>query len=99
MQPPGTNPLEEALADLNPADPKYPTEAVERMLTTARGAGASDLHLLPTSSGLDARLRVDGVLREFARFPAKVAGNIVARLKVCAGLLTYESTMPQEGRI
>ena len=31
--------------------------------------------------------------------PAKVAPNVVARLKVLAELLTYRTDVPQEGRI
>ena len=42
---------------------------------------------------------MDGVLLPVATFPASLAGNVVARLKVLAGLLTYHTDRPQEGRI
>lgn len=84
---------------LDPADSRYATEVVERMLAAGRGAGASDLHLQPAAEGLDLKFRIDGVLQPVATFPAAVAPNIVARLKVLARLLTYQTDGPQEGRI
>ncbi|MEM7809914.1 MAG: GspE/PulE family protein [Planctomycetota bacterium] len=73
--------------------------AVDAILEIARDVGASDVHLRPTSDGTDVRIRIDGVLHEAARLPAPVATNVVARLKVLAGLLTYRVDVPQEGRI
>ena len=61
--------------------------------------GASDLHLQPTADGLELRFRIDGVLQPVGRIPAAVAGNVTARLKVLAELLTYRTDVPQEGRI
>jgi type II secretory ATPase GspE/PulE/Tfp pilus assembly ATPase PilB-like protein len=48
---------------------------------------------------LELKFRTDGVLLPVALLPAAVAGNIIARLKVLAGLLTYHTDRPQEGRI
>src|SRR5262249_2271050 len=45
------------------------------------------------------RWRIDGVLHPVTVLPAKLAPNIVARLKVRAELLTYRTDIPQEGRI
>ena len=93
------NRMGEALAQLDAASPKFATEAVERTLAEARAAGASDVHLQPTAEGLELAWRIDGVLHQVARLPAKLAPNIVARLKVLADLLTYRTDVPQEGRI
>ncbi len=92
-------PSDSTLADLNPADPEYASRAVDRLLAAAAAAKASDLHLQATAEGLDARLRVDGVLQRLVVIPKSVAPNVVARLKVLAELLTYRTDMPQEGRI
>ena len=73
--------------------------AVDALLAFAAGRRASDVHLLPGPGGLAVRLRVDGRLAEVGRFPAGVAGNVVGRLKVLAGLLTYDADRPQEGRL
>ncbi len=44
--------------------------------------GASDVHFQPGADALELRWRLDGVLHPVALLPAKVAPNIVARLKV-----------------
>ena len=90
---------EPILADLNPTDPEYASRAVDRLLAAAAAARASDLHLQSTADGLDARLRIDGVLQRLAVIPKSVAPNVIGRLKVLAELLTYRTDMPQEGRI
>jgi type II secretory ATPase GspE/PulE/Tfp pilus assembly ATPase PilB-like protein len=92
-------PLAEALAKVDPADPKYATDAVERVLSAARTAGASDIHFQPGAGGLDLTWRLDGVLLPVASIPIRIAPNVIARLKVLAELLTYRTDVPQEGRI
>lgn len=87
------------LARLDPADPEYATRAIDAALAAARAAGASDIHLQPTGAGLELKFRLDGVLLPVACFPSRLAGNVTARLKVLAGLLTYHTDRPQEGRI
>ena len=87
------------LADLDPADPQYASGVVDRLLAAGRAAGASDLHLQATAEGLEAKLRIDGVLQPLASVPRALAANVIARLKVQAELLTYRTDTPQEGRI
>lgn len=87
------------LADLAPNDPQFAQLAVDRLLKTARDAQASDLHLQPTAAALDVRWRVDGVLQPLASLPGQLAPNVIARLKVLSGLLTYRTDVPQEGRL
>ena len=91
--------FQDELAGLDPSDAQYATQVVDRALDAGLAAGASDLHLQPTGDGLELRFRVDGLLRRVAEFPAALAANIVSRLKVRAGLLTYQTDGPQEGRI
>lgn len=91
--------LRRELAALNSHDPQYATLVVDRLLAAGRETHASDLHLLPTADGLDVRWRIDGVLEPLAVLPARLSSNIIARLKVLAGLLTYRTDLPQEGRI
>jgi type II secretory ATPase GspE/PulE/Tfp pilus assembly ATPase PilB-like protein len=80
-------------------DPQFATDFVSTLIRAARDAGASDVHLDPTADALEVRWRLDGVLQPLVRMPREVSANITARLKVLAGLLTYESALPQEGRI
>jgi len=72
---------------------------VDRLLQATLEASASDLHLLPTPVGADVKWRIDGVLQPCITIPAAIAGNVVIRLKVMAGLLTYQTQTPQEGRL
>ena len=72
---------------------------VDDLLAQAARAAASDVHFEPTRQALIVRFRLDGVLAEVERLPAAVADNVVSRLKVMAGLLTYRNDIPQEGRI
>lgn len=74
-------------------------EVVDDLLDAARTRGASDLHLVPTETALELAWRVDGVLQRIGHLPRRLAGNMVARLKVLAELLTYRTEVPQEGRI
>ena len=73
--------------------------AVAALLSAAAADRASDVHLLPDAEGLLVRFRIDGRLEERGRFAPAVAPNVVGRLKVLAGLLTYDNDRPQEGRI
>jgi len=89
-----------ALIDKLPVhDPTFAPRFVESMLRCARDAQASDIHLYPTADLLEVRWRLDGVLQPLAQLPRAIAPNVIARLKVLAGLLTYETARPQEGRI
>lgn len=98
MNTPGES-LRKAVAALDPKSPRHVVDLVEAILSRARDAGASDVHLQPEPGGMSARWRIDGVLHPAATLPAALAPNVVARLKVLADLLTYRSDIPQEGRI
>jgi general secretion pathway protein E len=87
------------LAALDASSYDYATEFCNRVLAAAREQGASDLHLLPTASGLALSWRLDGVLHPIGEFPRGKSADVIARLKVLAQLLTYKSDVPQEGRI
>jgi general secretion pathway protein E len=87
------------LRRLDSADPQYAVDFVDRLLRLLPAAQVSDVHLRPNGEGLDLHWRKDGVLVSLGSFPAGVAANIVSRLKVLAGLLTYRNDVPQEGRL
>ena len=72
---------------------------VDDLLEKAVAAGASDVHFGPTSGELEVKYRLDGVLSRVESLPGAVADNVVARLKVLGGLLTYRNDIPQEGRL
>ncbi len=72
---------------------------VDELLQRAVASGASDIHFEPTGSELKVKYRLDGVLNPVEGLPAAVADNVIARLKVLGGLLTYRNDVPQEGRL
>ncbi|MCX5637871.1 MAG: ATPase, T2SS/T4P/T4SS family, partial [Planctomycetota bacterium] len=72
---------------------------VDDLLKKAVSSGASDVHFEPTESELLVKFRLDGVLNPIERVPRALSENVIARLKVLGGLLTYRSDIPQEGRI
>jgi type II secretory ATPase GspE/PulE/Tfp pilus assembly ATPase PilB-like protein len=72
---------------------------VDALLAKAMEAVASDIHLEPTAKELVVRYRLDGVLQEVCTLPKAIAENVIARLKVLGGLLTYRNDLSQEGRI
>ena len=70
------------------ADPQYVPDLVDALLSSARAAGASDVHLVPQASGLAVLWRIDGVLQPVTELPTAIAPRVLARLKVLAQLLT-----------
>jgi general secretion pathway protein E len=62
-------------------------------------AGASDIHLESTASGLVVRYRVDGVLASIASVAGvELAEQVISRIKVMSELDIAERRVPQDGR-
>jgi general secretion pathway protein E len=71
---------------------------VNSTLYDALRAGASDIHLECTPSGLAIKYRVDGVLDQAASINGvEVAEQVISRLKVLAELDIAERRIPQDG--
>jgi general secretion pathway protein E len=73
--------------------------AVNRLITEAVDAQASDIHMEPNEDSLSVRYRIDGLLRQVALLPLAIRGSVVARVKVMAGLDISEKRLPQDGRL
>jgi type II secretory ATPase GspE/PulE/Tfp pilus assembly ATPase PilB-like protein len=87
------------LASLDVASPRYVIEVVDLILSEAALVSASDIHLLPTATGVEVLYRIDGVLQLAATLPRSFLPNVLARLKLLAQMITYRTDIPQEGRI
>lgn len=87
------------LSSLSPKDSAFAVKFVDAVLKSALEFGASDVHFHPVQDGVEVRWRLDGVLQPLGVFPKGETTDVVARLKVLADLLTYQSDLPQEGRI
>jgi type II secretory ATPase GspE/PulE/Tfp pilus assembly ATPase PilB-like protein len=91
--------LRQLISRATQADPNFAVSIVDALLAASADAGASDVHVTPTADELRLAWRIDGVLQSLGAVPRELAPNVVTRLKVLARLLTYQTTVPQEGRI
>ena len=96
---PGTQKLQEHLDRLLVGPQVDATAAMELLMREALAMGASDLVLDPRPGGFEVTVRADGVMQTLARGPTEALPNLVNRVKVLAGLLTYRTDLPQEGQI
>jgi general secretion pathway protein E len=89
----------QALSLVAVADAASPAvRLVNSTLYDALRAGASDVHLESTDSGLAVRYRIDGVLETAVEAPgAALAEQTISRLKVLAELDIAEHRVPQDG--
>ncbi len=71
---------------------------VDSLLADAVNSRASDIHLEPDRDGIRMRLRIDGLLRERARVPRSMSGQLISRIKIQSGLDISERRLPQDGR-
>jgi type II secretory ATPase GspE/PulE/Tfp pilus assembly ATPase PilB-like protein len=81
------------------AGPNDTVLLVNELLTRAVKASASDIHFEPGAGDLTVKFRLDGVLNTVETLPKAISDNVIARLKVLGGLLTYRNDVPQEGRM
>jgi type IV pilus assembly protein PilB len=74
------------------------TKIVATILKHAIEAGASDIHIEPTSTEVKVRFRVDGVLSTNLQLPLNVHSAIVARIKILSNMKLDEKRKPQDNR-
>jgi type IV pilus assembly protein PilB len=87
-------------AELQEAASETPiVKLVNSLLSQAVGQKASDIHFDAGASDMRVRLRVDGVLQEIARVPARMVPPLVSRIKIMCELDISERRLPQDGRL
>lgn len=72
---------------------------VDNIFMNALETGTSDIHLQPEREQLRIRYRQDGILHDTGQLPPEQAQNVLARLKLAAGMRIDEAREPQDGRI
>lgn len=72
---------------------------VERMIYQAVTNRASDIHIEPRKNDVLIRYRIDGVCIERDILPKKMQNQVLARIKLMAGVNISERRIPQDGRI
>ncbi|WP_111684204.1 GspE/PulE family protein [Winogradskyella tangerina] len=77
----------------------YSTDFLEKLLSTAKHIGSSDVHFEIYEERCRVRLRLDGKLKEYFIIEPDQYPIIVNKLKIKAGLDISEKRLPQDGRI
>ncbi|NLZ83887.1 MAG: Flp pilus assembly complex ATPase component TadA [Clostridiales bacterium] len=72
---------------------------VKSMIEQAVRQRASDIHIEPYEKIVRVRCRVDGMLKETAKYDINLLSAIVARIKIIGGMDISEKRKPQDGRI
>ncbi|WP_417849092.1 GspE/PulE family protein [Thalassoglobus sp.] len=72
---------------------------VDMLLERAFQLGATDIHLDPQPSGLNLRLRLDGILHDILHLKADYAPHMISRIKLISGMNITEKRQAQDGRI
>lgn len=75
-----------------------PVEIIDIILAHAVRVGASDIHCDPEGHRIIVRMRVDGILEHICILPKQIHEEMIARLKILAGVRTDIRTLPQDGR-
>jgi len=76
-----------------------PVSIVDELLREAVRLGASDLYCIPDGQRVEVRLRVDGIQRGLREVEGETGKRCITRIKVLAGLLTYQTRVAQDGAI
>lgn len=72
---------------------------VDTIMMQALDLGSSDVHLQPERDQFRMRFRQDGILHDAGQLPPEHLPNVLARLKLAAGMRIDEHREPQDGRI
>lgn len=72
---------------------------VNKILSDALEAHASDIHINPEADVLGVRIRVDGIMRPLLRVPKGMKGAVISRIKLVSGMDISERRRPQDGRL
>ncbi len=74
-------------------------EIVNEILLDGVKKGASDIHFDPSKEFITIRMRVDGVLHDYATVPMEFKRNMISRVKMTASMNIMETRLPQDGAI
>ena len=74
-------------------------DIVNQIILDAAKAGVSDIHMDHTEECLKVRVRIDGILNDYADIPNEVKQNVITRIKILSGMNITETRLPQDGAI
>lgn len=74
-------------------------DIVNKIIVDAARNGASDIHFDHYDRCLKVRIRIDGILNDYADIPNEVKNNVITRIKILSGMNITETRLPQDGAI
>ena len=74
-------------------------DVVNKIILDSARIGASDIHFDHSEVCLKVRIRIDGVLNDYADIPNEVKNNVITRIKILSGMNITETRLPQDGAI
>lgn len=74
-------------------------DVVNKIISEAVDMGASDIHFDPAEDTIRVRIRIDGILDDYAVIPSSVKQNVITRIKILSGMNITETRLPQDGAI
>jgi len=90
---------QQALLATDSENPDAPLiQLLNTMLEDAVNIKVSDIHIEPERDKTRIRFRIDGILQEQPSASTRLAGALISRLKLMAGVDISEKRLPQDGR-
>ena len=74
-------------------------ELLYQILFTAKSRGASDIHIIPKSKGLEIKFRIDGKLTIDRVYPRTYSKLIINKIKNEAKMDIFNTQTPQDGKL
>ncbi len=74
-------------------------EIVNDIMVDASKRGASDIHFDPLEKFMKIRIRIDGILIDYAEVPNTIKKNLITRIKIISNMNITETRLPQDGAI
>lgn len=71
---------------------------IDSIISKAYLQRASDIHIDPESDYISIRFRIDGVIYEIEKMAKALHSELIARIKILAGMRVDEHFKPQDGR-
>ncbi|TCS79348.1 type IV pilus assembly protein PilB [Pectinatus cerevisiiphilus] len=72
-------------------------ELVDKIINNAILQKASDIHFEPREKNMCIRMRVDGILKNYAVFQRELHPLLISRIKIISNMNTVEKRKPQDG--
>src|SRR4030095_7711284 len=95
----GGSPVSASIEDDTDVEDAPVVKYLQKLLTDAISAGASDIHFEPYEKYFRVRYRVDGMLAEITQPPLAIKDKVASRIKVISRLDISEKRVPQDGRM